>query len=491
MIKNTDNIKKVAKLLLNVALIVSMTFASIEHTSDLLIPKHRSMRVDSFYNLPENSLDVLFVGSSKYLRGISPNQIYLQTGISSYNRSSELIPAEIQYLYVVDSFKTQKPKVVFLSTSTLTGGFDEEWGEYYYYMSMNKVKYSEEKKEIAEAITREKIKGVGSAMSLLFPAIKYNDRKNSLLYRDKLTYSNINTRGQDPYWEVKKQLPGRENFTGKINANTNESFVFDATTKEYLDKTIEFCKQNGAQVVICDVPGREWTNVNYAAARSLAKEHDVVHLECMINKYYEKIDENTQIDWHDTRRHYNGWGAYNLNIFLGTFLNENFELADYRGQDKEITKSLDEDYKQYYYRYHMFLPKGLKTPGNYSLDNLANMNNIQVVEPNSSNKIYTSFENKLNRAKIKHTTDFIDVSGSNSISAKRYTLKSGVSIILAEYTYESDPWVLSVHNKELDFGESGKFPIVDPANETGFIMALEGTKTKDQAIKLINIYNDL
>ncbi len=486
--------KIILGIFITVILLIIAGLWLLDYSSNLLIKKHRSMRTDTFYELPKNSVDVLFVGSSKYLRSISPNQIYAQTGISSYNRSSELIPAQGQYLFVVDSFKTQNPKVVFLSTSTLVNGFNDNWGEYYYYLAMAKAKFSKDKYDVAIAISSENIKGVDSSAGLLFPAFKYKDRRNSLIPRDRLTYSNINTLGFDPYWKIKLQPDHRKNFIGMIDTEAKVDVKYDPLVKEYLDKTIEFCKKNGAQVVICDTPSKEWSEESYAAARALAEEHGVIHLDCHIDENYQNIHEDVQTDWHDNRRHQNGWGAYNVTTFIGQYLRQNFRFADYRDESGDIADSLKNDYKEYYYRYHMFLPEELPIPENYALDNVARMNSIPAItSPTSkiSNPSYTTFEQQLSKNGLEYTSEFIEVMGSGAISVKRYKLTDGTNIIVAEYTYESENWVLPIHNKELDFGESGKFPIVDPANETGMLMAFDGTKTKEQAKLLVNIYNSL
>lgn len=53
-----------------------------------LIPHHDlySSQFKTFYNTPRNSIDVLVVGTSTVMVGVSPLKIYDETGILAHNR---------------------------------------------------------------------------------------------------------------------------------------------------------------------------------------------------------------------------------------------------------------------------------------------------------------------------------------------------------------------------------------------------------------------
>ena len=478
-------IKRFICIIITLALIICGLYFS----SNILQEKHRSMQVDTFYKLPENSVDVLFVGSSRYVRSMASNIIFNETGISSYNRSTELLSAQNQYLYVKDSFKTQSPKVVFLSAARLQNGYNDK-RDMHFHFGMAKVNPSFDKFKVALKYQTES--DTMYAMDILFPVFKYHYRWNKLEYRDFFSYSQIETRGQDAYWKIHKFDEDEPDFYGRINPDADTEVTYDPIVKDYLDKTINLCKENGAEVVICDAPSRYWTQEKYAAGKAIAEEHNVKFLDCNLDENLEKINSSLETDWQDDHEHMNGWGSYKFAVFMADYLENNFDLPDYRNENNEISQSLKDAYEEYYFRYHMFLPQELIVPPNYNNDNMEKMKKIPGVSAfNEREKKYIEFEEKLRDKNIDFTSEPIDVSGVEGKSGKRYTTSDGARILLVEYDYDSYGHALTSHKRALDFEDYGEFPIIDPVNKSGYIMAFDGTKTKEQAMLLTNIYNSI
>ncbi|HIR28929.1 MAG TPA: hypothetical protein IAB84_13270, partial [Candidatus Choladousia intestinigallinarum] len=68
--------------------------------------------VHSFYEIEENSLDVLFLGSSHLYYGVQPGELWGQYGITSYVMGSPEQTAATSYYLLKEAFTRQKPKVV-------------------------------------------------------------------------------------------------------------------------------------------------------------------------------------------------------------------------------------------------------------------------------------------------------------------------------------------------------------------------------------------
>lgn len=476
----------VFKRIISIIVLIVLIIGGLILSSNILQEKHRSMQVDTFYNLKKNSVDVLFVGSSRYVRGISPNVIYEKSGISSYNRSTELLSAQGQYLYVVDSFKTQKPKVVFLSTARLQNGYNDK-RDMHFHFGMAKARLSADKLKVA--LNYENESETMKALDIMFPVFKYHYRWNQVTYRDVLSYSNIETKGQDAYWKISDLGEEDDFFKGRINEKDDTEATYDPLVKEYLDKTIKYCKENGAQVVICNTPSNTWNQEKYVASKAVAEEHDVLFLDCNVDENLELIEENIKTDWHDQHEHLNGWGSYKLSSFIADYLEDNFELTDYRSQKNKTADSLSSDYEEFYTRYHMFLPGELDKPDGYKQDNVANMKSIPESDEYISSEVYEAFEKELTESGYKFKDYTIDVSSLDAVSGKRYELKNDACIILVEYKYESKQHIKATHNRMLKFSDDLQFPIIDPVNSSGFIMAFDGTKTKEQAMELTKMYS--
>ena len=64
-----------------------------------------------FYSIPENSIDVVFVGSSHSFCCFSPVELYDRYGISSYNFSSSNQSMLASYLWAKEAYDYQKYEV--------------------------------------------------------------------------------------------------------------------------------------------------------------------------------------------------------------------------------------------------------------------------------------------------------------------------------------------------------------------------------------------
>lgn len=75
---------------------------------------------DSFHNLPEDSMDVIVLGSSHAQYSFSPTFFYEDTGLYAYTLGSACQPLEVSYQMLREALKTQSPKLVILETYTAT-----------------------------------------------------------------------------------------------------------------------------------------------------------------------------------------------------------------------------------------------------------------------------------------------------------------------------------------------------------------------------------
>ena len=96
------------------AVCFSVIFAALFWNAQVLLhPKHHSQyTMDDFYRLPENSVDVLFCGSSHVVFGMDANIISEMAGLNAY--SIALIGQHLDYTceYLEEALKTQSPRIV-------------------------------------------------------------------------------------------------------------------------------------------------------------------------------------------------------------------------------------------------------------------------------------------------------------------------------------------------------------------------------------------
>ena len=100
-------------------------FILFSNVQKIVTPKWRNEseaetdKIDFLYSLPKNTLDYLVVGSSPSYFGINPMLIYAETGIVGLTLGTARQSAELSYHLLVETLKTQTPRLVFWDVSSL------------------------------------------------------------------------------------------------------------------------------------------------------------------------------------------------------------------------------------------------------------------------------------------------------------------------------------------------------------------------------------
>ena len=89
MIALRSSIRKALKVVGFLSIFILISY----HLTNIFLPKDGVFfsalaRNQSFYALPENSVDIIFFGASSFRRGLNPLIMWNAYGITGYNRSS-------------------------------------------------------------------------------------------------------------------------------------------------------------------------------------------------------------------------------------------------------------------------------------------------------------------------------------------------------------------------------------------------------------------
>ena len=108
---------------LRVALFVFLLVSGLNILSLILMPKEYinsgypgTSSMLGFYDLPEDSLDVLILGSSHAITGVDTQKLYDDHGYKSYTLGCSEQNIAVSYFYLKEALKTQHPKAVILET---------------------------------------------------------------------------------------------------------------------------------------------------------------------------------------------------------------------------------------------------------------------------------------------------------------------------------------------------------------------------------------
>lgn len=291
--------------------------------------------VHSFYGVGRDELDVLFLGSSHLYYGVQPNELWKEYGITSYVLGSPDQTTASSYYLLKEAFKYQSPKVVALES---------------YYLGYDKPYYSEERAHQAfdgmrlggtklEMIS-ELFSGKGPVKQLTFclPFVMYHDRWSEL---------------EDYDFNSASYLKGaRIDYTVRANTDPKKKFKkkdIPELNREYLEKIIALCEENGAEFTMFAVP----YGVKGSVKKYRSRQGVNVFLEEFLagrgmpflfyqRDYPELIDFAT--DFRD-KVHLNTAGAKKLSHHLGGWLKEQYGLEDHRGEERFA--SWEEDLARY------------------------------------------------------------------------------------------------------------------------------------------------
>lgn len=272
------------------------------------------------YEEEKNSLDVVFVGSSNIYNGISPLEIWEETGIPSYSYGSPEQKIWLSYYAIKEVLAYQKPKIIMLDVNE---AFSNDYLEEDNIRKLlDNMKFGKAK---LEAIN-DKMLNYDSELSYIFPIIRYHTRWNSLTKKDfqrlfldyKSTYKG---------YVLSKQVTPFEGNTNYLEY-TEKTDQIQEVSKKYLDKIVELCQEKGTELILIDMPSpHSWTYPRHKAISDYAESKEVEFLELNC------VDE-IGIDWSkdtpDGGWHLNVNGASKVSKYIAKYLQENYNLTDYR-----------------------------------------------------------------------------------------------------------------------------------------------------------------
>jgi len=196
-------------------------------------PYNVTDKIKGFYELPDNSLDVVFIGSSQAFCTINPYIFYKEANIKSYVFSANEQPLWISYYYMKEALKHQNPKVIVLETLYISEG-DEFKKDGVNKVNIDDIPFSKNKMEMVK-IAEEK-PNILNTVSIY----KYHDRWKNLISTDFYTYN---------YGKLKGFTPLEKTEEKSIEIFSVNPQPLPEKNKIYLDKIIQLSKDEGVDLV--------------------------------------------------------------------------------------------------------------------------------------------------------------------------------------------------------------------------------------------------
>ena len=236
-------------------------------------------RGTSFHSLPENSMDVLVIGSSHAQYSFQPGFFYEDTGLYSYVLGSACQPLEVSVQMLKEALKTQSPKLVFLEGYTaLPQHIDMCLADSCYVTAEYQMR-GEEKYKTISYLPEEK------AETYYNDYMAYHNDWKTLedwdIFSPKKALAEENGVSSDLGYVYSEPVYPISNFWGPRIWDT-EAGQLAPLDEQSLNEIYEICQQNGIQLYLSKTPIDGISEEDYASLLALwqwAEDHNVPYYD--------------------------------------------------------------------------------------------------------------------------------------------------------------------------------------------------------------------
>ncbi|MBR4036274.1 MAG: hypothetical protein IKJ05_06045 [Oscillospiraceae bacterium] len=305
--------------------------------------KDKSTTLAGYYSQPENTIDVIVVGSSHVNSGYIPAVLWKEYGISAHNVFSWSQPIWISYHYIEEALKTQDIKMIVLDTyGVMYGNSHEQPSE------VDKVSYRNSF-SIDTGINRWRmIQTVDDCgIDLRDPVdflniIRYHTAWKNI-NSEMFTYDSHN----DPdFFRGYGLQTNVENVRAPVkNTDAPRRMPYETALK-YLDKIVELAEKKDIQLILAHTPYQFYPEENeiFNWLENYASEKNIPYINYAAD--YRDIGFDYSADMADMS-HLNYKGAFKITRHLGQFISDNYpEMINESNPDRQLLdKDADKAYR--------------------------------------------------------------------------------------------------------------------------------------------------
>lgn len=323
--------------LIKMLIIVATVIAIIVGLSGILLLKSEDgiNQFQAFYRQPENSIDVIFSGSSKVYCDIATGVLWENHGIAAFDLGGAEAPSWVSYYQLKEALKTQKPKVICyevsvaamydMLTQSNNWATDNSYGMKWNSNRIDLLRADSEEEAFYERLNPYNI------MHGRYKDLTENDFTN---VRDTVNY-----KGFDPRERVsEKETPDNSEITDCTPCTEKE--------EEYIKKIIGLARDEGISIVLFASPycvtDTEQEILNYVG--TIAEAEGVEFID--FNRRYDELGMDFSADMADSG-HLNYSGNYKFTDYFGKLLKERFDIPDRRGDERYVSWDWDAALQNY------------------------------------------------------------------------------------------------------------------------------------------------
>lgn len=329
--------------------IVCILFVNINSLLGYQDDTHTKALFDTFYDLPEDSLDAVWIGASAVQSTIIPSEAYKESGIAMYTLSCASQPFGFAKYLIKECEKTQDPEVYLIDIRMLAYDADvmgnEIMSEMYVRHVTDSMKFSLNRIELIDyAITEMKNLHPEDEINVFdyyFSFTKYHTRWSQLTEAD--FHDDLDAyMGYYIYDEITSF--DKETTLNRIEAATQP---ISERNERYLNEVLDYCDTLDKDVIFTCLPSNQdeiyFARYNYVKEIIESRGYEVLDL----NYYVDEIGLDYTTDFREDM-HMNYMGAIKTTDFIANYLSDEYQLEDHRGDSQyniyvEVQNRLEED----------------------------------------------------------------------------------------------------------------------------------------------------
>lgn len=327
--KMSRNMRFALKIVAFLVLIVTV----LNITNTVLCPKYfynqdwpTTSTFAGFYDMEENSIDVLFFGSSHCVSAFSPQEIYENYGLRSYNLASEQQNMLVSYYWLKEALRFQTPKVVVVDTYF---AFPFMGGSY----ALNSDEPTIRKAIDAMHWSRVKVDAVHdiceydsqqSKMSYYFKNIRFHTRWLGLNEED-FTYPEMYAHTELKGYSMLSNHGNNETYIPFEKGSSDSYLYMEPLMQLYLDKIVETCKENNIKLILVKTPTTDGIIERYNTTCEYALQNGIEYYDFNEKELYDEISYDYAADNQDDS-HANLWGGKKISNYIAKLILEKYNV---------------------------------------------------------------------------------------------------------------------------------------------------------------------
>ena len=296
-----------------------------------------------FYKLEQNSVSVLFLGSSHSGAAFNPQDLYDEYKITSYNLSSPKQTVWESYYWLKETLQYQSPQVVVLDSYMLCRELNQL--ESRTRMALDNMRLGSVKLEaIDTACTFDESQ---NRISYLLPNIRYHERWSKLNETDFNWREDVIPPSKLKGFFLHMDKCGYADYV-PFEAGESEIEYFCSADKIYLDKIVQLCRENNIDLILVKSPTLYQTLERHNAVAEYADLNNLKFFDFNEKTLYEKIGFDYSEDMCDNsvtgdmNAHANPAGARKMTYFLGDILLSDYGIEAVTNWQWEETKEFNQ-----------------------------------------------------------------------------------------------------------------------------------------------------